>query len=133
CQLGLLALLSLHNPRQPHVEDLYAAHRIYHYWNSHNESGAYGKLFPYDGNSLFFDDHVNIEEGMLNVVAPVCTVSGQPIETQHLVKHGQVVKAMILDALMDDSYYEKWHQRHQALRATQLVPHWLLPYRHHTQ
>ena len=104
----------------------------YHYWNSNNERGTYGKLFPYDGDSLFFDDHVNVKEGQINVVAPVCTESGKPLETKELVRQGKIVKAMILDALIDDAYYERWHQRHRGLRAIQSAPDLLSQFRHHT-
>lgn len=82
----------------------------YFYWNRHNEHFEYGKQFPLDLDgevfSIFFDDNVEPIQ-KVNIVAPIDVNSGKYLIINDLVRGGQVVPVVTIDAINDHTYFSK--------------------------
>lgn len=77
------------------------------YWNTHNESKEYGKIFPLSNEdiSLFFDDNVEEKGGEKNIICPYLLTTNSSIPILPLIQSGHIVRVDTLEALTNTEYF----------------------------
>lgn len=82
----------------------------YLWWKSHDKDSCYGKPFYFDFNDdsvvhVFFDDHIEENDGGKNIIAPCDATTGERIVHSKLLELGVVQRADPYQAILDDDYY----------------------------
>jgi len=84
----------------------------YYTWAEHDLESKYGKVFYVDQNdksilAIFFDDNINLNDGVDNIIAAIDPTNGESISIEMLADKGQVVQVDALEAIIDINYYIK--------------------------
>ena len=79
----------------------------YFYWNGHNELKEFGKQFPSDSRSIFFDDNIEMDSE-INIVAPIDVATGLALPVLPLIEQGVLVPVITVDAILDEDYFIRY-------------------------
>ncbi len=91
-------------------------------WNLHHESSEYGKPFylkPDDTSvfQIFFDDNIEIDDDVENIIGPKDVKTNLPIKVSEIIKTKNAVRVNTIDAILNDDYFTK-HVMDTALNAS---------------
>lgn len=87
-----------------------AIHDDWNYWHEHHGSAQYGKPFLIEQEdletlSIFFDDNINENDTINNIITPLNVTTSELIPIPDLVATGQAVHVNTLKAILDVNYY----------------------------